>query len=176
MRVLYEPTTLVALAATMQVAGGFMNANAAKSNAQANAGYIDAEINQEKVQSQRDQADLKTKTDQAQGRALAMLAAGGGDPEGGTGLALLEDNSEASAITGSRMKVDSNNRIASLTARAANTLLLGKQQANAAIFSGVGSAAGTVGQYSLLKSTPKVSPKITWNNPGRYDMSTPWSP
>lgn len=150
------PSALMYGAAGLQLVGGVMNAGTAQDNAEAQAGYLQGEINQEQIQHQRDLADLQTKTDQAQGRARAVIAAGGGDMNTGSALALLTSNAAASGQTASRLSTDSSNRVASIGARIENTLMLGDRAATSALIGGAGSAAGTIGQYSLLKSSPKA--------------------
>lgn len=164
MRSLYGVETLLIVAAGMSLAGGFMQAADAKSNAAAEAAYLEAEANQARKQGARDKEDLAKEERRLQARARAVLAAGGADTTDGSGLAILTGNAAEYGIKNARLDDDVNSAVSSLEARAANTRRAGDRAATLAIFGGAANAVGLYAKSQTLR--PPTAPRTSSGGSG----------
>lgn len=142
MRTLYDPATIfLAIAGAATLAGGFMDANAAKKNAEGEAEYLRREAEQTQRQKERDLRDLDKEESRLQARARAILAAGGGGTTEGSGAALLQSNAAEYGIKKQRVGDDANTMEQSLLERSDNVLSAGRRKATSSILGGLGGAA-----------------------------------
>lgn len=140
MRVLYEPTTILAIAAVTTFAGDVMAANAAKSQAGAEAAFLETQARQEEIAATRELRDTDKEKKRFLARTRAVLAAQG-DTTGSTALSTLSESAGEFGIRSERIRQDRDVARKSLLSRSTNVRRVGAAERRA----GLVKAAGNLG-------------------------------
>lgn len=118
---------------------------------------LEAQAEQERKQRARDLSDLDAERSRTLARTRAVLAAQGAGADDPSGLAVLQSQATQFGQQESRLIDDSLVRERSLEVKASNTRSVGRTEAVAHIFGGIGKAAGA--GKSLFEPQPKTGGK-----------------